>query len=1279
MAGLTEFNPNSDSEQKLISKIRKRDGRIVNFEQSKIANAIYKALVVTGKPDYPLAEKLAAKVLQKMVHQGYDSAGKMGVPSVEDVQDMVESILIEEGLSETAKSYILYRHERRKIREEKMKILNKKDLDEVDKAFDINSLRVLAARYLLRDSNNEIIEGPKQMFERVATLVAVADMMHDGSLFNLAGGHTQSIEEAERYYSKLEDFDNKLHIGDYFLNKYHFEAIIRHYVYCARQGQMKVSFKELLRTLAEGKLAQYQDRITEYYNLMVSRDFLPNTPTLMNAGARLGQLSACFVLDMPDDMAGIMKASTDAAMIFKSGGGVGINYSDLRPEGDIVASTSGVASGPTSFMRIIDTITDVVKQGGKRRGANMGILEAWHPDVEKFVTAKTKPGVFENFNVSVGIWEDFWQALVNKEGNHKYTLRSPRTREPVRQTDALQLVDLIAMSAWRSAEPGVIFFDNINKYNPLIGARHGPLRATNPCVTGDTWVATGDGPRRVRELLGKPFKVHLNGKAWNTEGFFSTGIKKVFKLKTKEGFEMRLTEDHKVLAVKHMSRYALDPEWKQAKDLKQGEQVVLDDCRYYEWEGKFGEQEGYLVGQLVGDGHIKEEKAVLCSWGETGGDASVRGQVLQYAQQMPHRPYFRGWAKIAGKAEYRLSIASITELATSLGLVHGNKTTTEEIEKASSAFYKGFLRGLFDADGTVLGSQLKGISVRLSQSDLGILKAVQRMLMRLGIASTTYENRRKEQERLMPDGKRGQKLYRCKSQHELVISEENISRFHRVIGFGDTCKMERLAMLLGNYRRKLNRERFVATVEELVNDGIEEVYDVQVPGVNAFDANGIVAHNCGEQSLYPYESCNLGSINLANFVKRKVDGKFEFDWQRYEQAIRLSTRFLDNIIDMNKYPVEEIQVATKETRRIGLGIMGIADLLFLLQIPYNSRDGYDFMNKLAEAVSYLSMDESVAIARSRGPFPMFKNTDYAKGRIPVAGYYELPRETHTYDWNTLIEKIQKNGIRNSWTSTIAPTGTLSMIADTANGVEPVFALVYEKRVTVGRFFYTDKVFENALKENGLYSDEILTKIANNYGSVRGLPEIPEWMQRIFATAIDIHWTDHVMAQGIWQKWISNAIAKTINMPGDVTAEDVKCSYLLSHELGLKGVTVFRDGSRHEQVLHITGKNTGEKSFAVKPSRYVADYVSKNIKEPYVLEQMQKIFKESGIEEEVPIRPEVPRQVAVTVETKKVAPQPALQTVMELEQDRCPTCNAKLIITEGCNVCIECGFSGCGSG
>lgn len=907
--GISEIDK---TKNKAVFKIKKRDGRLVNFDESKIEQAIYKALIATGKPNFPLAKKLVQKVLKKMTLNS-TSFDKSVILTVEDVQDIVESILIEDGLADTAKAYILYRHERRKIREDKMKILNKKTLDEVDKDFDINSLRVLASRYLLRNDINEIIESPKEMFERVSILVALSDVLHDQSLFHLGGGYNQNISEATSYYNKISDFDLKLKIGSYYLNKYHFESLIRLYVQLSSKGQMKVSFKELLKLIFQGKFKHYEDRIKEYYSLMVSKDFLPNTPTLMNAGARLGQLSACFVLDMPDDMERIMKTSSDAAMIFKSGGGVGINYSDLRPEGDIVASTSGVASGPASFMRIIDTITDVVKQGGKRRGANMGILEVWHPDIEKFITAKTKPGVFENFNVSIGLWSDFWEALINKNSN-KYTLKNPRTKDPIKQIDSHQLIDLVSLSAWKSAEPGVIFFDNINKYNPCINAKEGPLKATNPC---------------------------------------------------------------------------------------------------------------------------------------------------------------------------------------------------------------------------------------------------------------------------------------------------------------------------------------------------------------------------GEQSLYPYESCNLGSINLSNFVKRKADGMFEFDWSRYEQAIRISSRFLDNIIDANKYPVDEIDYNTKLTRRIGLGIMGIADLLFLLRIPYASKEGYEFMNKLAETLTYYSMEESVAISKSRGEFPLFKKSEYVSGKIPVAGYYEMSKEYHSYDWDSLIGKIQKYGIRNSWTTTIAPTGTLSMIADCSNGVEPVFALVFEKRVTVGRFFYTNKIFENILKENGLYNDDILTKIANNYGSIRGLNDIPEWMQNMFTTAIDVHWMDHIMAQSVWQRWITNAIAKTINMPGDVTVEDVKSSYLLSHELGLKGVTVYRDGSRNEQVLHITGTNTLEKSFIVKPSKYVREYIKSYIKEPYVIQYVTKLLTEEYDDLNDKLNPiSIPtREHIKNNEQVKFT-----KTIQDInEEEICPTCSSKLIITEGCNMCIECGFSSCISG
>jgi len=783
---------NSQIENTIID-IRKRSGAVTTFNKDKISNAIFRALAATSKADRGLADQLAENVVNKLVEQGFTSTR---TPTVEDIQDIVESTLIDSGNSDIAKAYIVYRHERRKLRDEKMNVLNLKTLDPVSKKFDLNCLRVLASRYLFRNGKSEIIESPTQMFERVATLVGIGDILYDSQIFDKSGNNPQDVDEAKSYLEKLDAFDYKFKVGDFFFNKWHFRSLINHYVDLANKGQMKIGFKDVLTLLAGKKLESYADKIQEYFDLMVAQDFLPNSPTMMNAGGRLGQLSACFVLGMDDEMQQIMKTTSDAALIFKSGGGVGINYSNLREEGDIVASTSGVASGPVSFMNIINTVTEVVKQGGKRRGANMGIIEAWHPDVEKFITNKTEPGVLENFNISVGIWEDFWHSLVNTDGN--YVLRSPRDRKPVKEINSHQLIDLIALSAWKSAEPGLIFFDQINKYNVFAKARQAPLRATNPC---------------------------------------------------------------------------------------------------------------------------------------------------------------------------------------------------------------------------------------------------------------------------------------------------------------------------------------------------------------------------GEQSLYPYESCNLGSINLVNLVKRQADGTYEFDWQRYEETIRKTTRFLDNVIDVNTYPVEEITTASKDSRRIGLGVMGVADLLYKLRIPYNSKEGYELQSKLSEALTYYSMEESVALANSRGEFPLCSKTEYPEGKIPISGYYERPKETHTYEWDALIEKIKTHGIRNVLTTTVAPTGTLAMIADCSNGMEPAFALVFEKRVTVGRFFYTNKIVEEVLKENNLYSDEILAKIADNYGSLRGIAEIPQWMQDTFVTAMDIHWSDHLMAQGVWQQWIGNAISKTINMPYDVTVDDVKSAYLLAHELGLKGMTVYRDGSR----------------------------------------------------------------------------------------------------------------------
>jgi ribonucleoside-diphosphate reductase alpha chain len=687
--------------------------------------------------------------------------------------------------------------------QEKLSVLNKSELDDVDRSFSVNALRVLASRYLLRDARGNITETPAQLFERVATLVAIPDLLY-GEVYTAdksQAREAQTNDNTPEFADKVYESHPHISIGRYPLNRYHFRALVRAFRRLERDGNTLLSLTAFVGMMDNGVFAHYEEKVKQYAELMSQKVFLPNTPTLMNAGARLGQLSACFVLDMPDDMSGIMKTSSDTAMIFKSGGGVGINYSKLRQKGDIVASTSGVASGPVSFMSIIDTITNVVKQGGKRRGANMGILDADHPDIEEFIAAKRTPGVLENFNVSVAIPKEFWRARA--EGR-SFWLINRKDKSQVRGIDPDKLLDAIAESAWASAEPGVVFLDNVNGENILRPARGEDMRATNPC---------------------------------------------------------------------------------------------------------------------------------------------------------------------------------------------------------------------------------------------------------------------------------------------------------------------------------------------------------------------------GEQSLYPYESCNLGSINLAKFVN-VYKGEPEFDWPAFESAVRTCTQFLDNIIDVNNYPIPEIERASIETRRIGLGVMGLADMLFLLGVKYDSEEALEWMGAIAEALTFHSMRKSVALAGERGAFGLFNDSAYPDGQMPVAGFYKAKGEE---DWETLSEAIQENGIRNCVTTTVAPTGSLSMIADCSNGIEPAFALVYEKRVSVGRFFYTNDILKDRMMAAGQYSERLLGEIAERGGSLQNMAEVPDSVKRVFVTAMDISWRDHVKAQAAWQMWIANAISKTINMPEGATAKDVKDAYVMAHELGLKGVTVFRDHSRQEQVLHGGGR------------------------------------------------------------------------------------------------------------
>ena len=701
----------------------------------------------------------------------------------------------------------------------------------------------------------------------------------------------------------------------------------------------------------------------------------------------------------------------------------------------------------------------------------------------------------------------------------------------------------------------MVFMDRYNKISNTW--YYEDIRCVNPCVTGDTLIYTDKGLLPARELAetGLPIKVvspditikelalagHAEGSQQITmtspsktvslrqgSRVFPTGVKPVYRLQTTEGYTVRLTKDHKVLTGRG---------WKAAGDLVAGEKILL-----LNGEGAFGDTGnadlGRVLGWLVGDGYLntrREGAVTLSFFGKEQEIAphfaeAVNRLVAAPEANQTNREYHLTVQKIAEREESRVESVRLMRFVDP-ELLENKLQVPPSVLRGSHEMQKGFLSALFTADGSVQGTMEKGISVRLTSISQQLLEGVQRLLLNFGIASHIYKNRREPAVRELPDGKGGMASYDCQAYHDLMISRNNLRPFAKQIGFLTIEKQNKLEETLAKFSRGPYREDFLATFESLTPDGEEMVYDLTEPISNRFIANGLIVHNCGEQGLPPWGVCNLGALNLSAFVE---NGKM--DYQHLAEMSKVAMRFLDNVIDANEYFIEENRQAQLGTRRTGLGTVGLADALIKMKVAYGSEESLPVIERIYSTIRDAAYEASADIAAEKGSFPKFERDKYMQGKF----IQSLPKATQG--------KIKQQGIRNAVLLTQAPTGTTSLLSGVSSGIEPVYDFAMVRRDRTG--------------EHILYH-----------------PLLQEWRDKhpdeptpkYFVSANDLTPEEHVRVQATIQKYTDSSISKTVNAPNDHTVEDVQTLYRLAYELGCKGITYMRDGSRVGVLSHIEEK------------------------------------------------------------------------------------------------------------
>jgi ribonucleoside-diphosphate reductase alpha chain len=777
--------------------------------------------------------------------------------------------------------------------------------------------------------------------------------------------------------------------------------------------------------------------------------FVPAGRILTGAGTdQLLTYYNCYVIPSPrDSRTGIIDTLLQMTEIMSRGGGVGINISSLRPRHAYVKGVNGRSSGAVSWGALYSFVTGLIEQGGSRRGALMLILDDWHPDVFDFINSKRQAGQITNANISVGISDKFMDAM---KADADWTLMFPDTSSPdydahwdgdmdgwiaagrpvvpYKTVKARDIWNAIIESAWASAEPGVFFKE---RYNKMSNSWYfAPIISTNPCVTGDTLVHTDQGLCRMRDLFDGEdnFSVAVDKRLGLDATFapatrvFMTGTKPVFRLQTKEGYFVRATADHRIMTPRG---------WVELRDLRHGDQIhILNRKGGFGGEGSL--ELGRVLGWIIGDGVIKRDAVALSFFGEEKRElapmfAAYVDDLVEPLTQRVGRSYPVGVTQVEPRDEARVMSVRLWRVAEAHGLTEKKPRVPESVFRGSEDMQRGFLQALFTADGGVQGDVEKGVTVRLAANDLELLEGVQILLSNFGITSRIYRNRRAAGFRALPDSQRQLAPYWCEAQHELIIHRQSLVRFADEINFLLPRKADDLAARLGEYKEDSCREAFVAHVDSIVPDGIEDVYDLTESQTHAFVANGIVVHNCGEQGLPAYGVCNLGAINLAKFYDADRD---DVDWETLDTVTRYATRFLDNVIDSTPYFFEENKRQQLGERRVGLNNMGLAELMIRLRIRYGSDESLAFIDKLYSFMARASYETSIELAAEKGAFPKCDPDKFNQ-----SGFMQtMPAD--------IRDRVQQHGIRNVTLLTQAPTGCVApdTLISTASGMQPILSL-----------------------------------------------------------------------------------------------------------------------------------------------------------------------------------------------------------------------------------------------